>query len=66
MTDLYLLAAVRMKELRREVEMAYRGNAPQADFRTVRRSRIVLAQWLVAAARRLSPEVAGNVVEGAR
>jgi hypothetical protein len=66
MNDMYLLATVRMKELRREAEMARRGHVPVQDSATMSRPRIVLAQWLVAAARRLSPEVAGNAMGGAR
>lgn len=63
MTDMYLLAVVRMKELRREAELARRGTpvAPRAG-----RSRIMLAQWLMAMAARLSPEVARNAMGGAR
>jgi hypothetical protein len=66
MTDLYLLAAVRMKELRREAELAGRGRAPREVPQSVSRPRVVLAQWLMAAARRLAPEAGREAIGGAR
>ncbi|MBM2620533.1 hypothetical protein JIG36_34035 [Actinoplanes sp. LDG1-06] len=64
MIDLYLLATVRMKELRHEAELARRGRGPRDDDRaSVSRPRIVLAQWLMAVAERLWPE-AGRDVAG--
>jgi hypothetical protein len=64
MTDLFLLAVVRMKELQREAELA--GRAPRPVRQSVGRSRIVLAQWLMAAAERLWPEAGRKVAGGAR
>jgi hypothetical protein len=68
MTDAYLLAVVRMKELRREAELARRGpgRPPRNVGRSVGRLRIVLAQLLMAAAERLWPEAGREVVGGAR
>lgn len=64
MTDLYLLAAVRMKELRREAELSRRGGPPRPP-RTPR-TRIVLATWLVALANRISPETTRYAIGGMR
>jgi hypothetical protein len=68
MTDAYLLAVVRMKELRREAELERRGpgRAPRDVGPSVSRLRIVLAQWLMAAAERLWPEAGRKVTGGAR
>jgi hypothetical protein len=72
MTDAYLLAILRMKELRREAELARRGRGrepgrpPREGGPSVSRLRVVLAQWLMAAAERLWPEVGRNVMGGAR
>lgn len=67
MIDPYLLGVARMKEaeLRRESELARRGRArtPQHVGKSVSRTRIVLAQWLISAAERLWPE-AGRTVTG--
>ena len=62
MTDLYLLASVRLKELAREAEVARRG---RASFpRLVSRPRIMLARWLLALAGRLWPEAGRHYVMG--
>ncbi|GAB2621824.1 hypothetical protein Aab01nite_77230 [Paractinoplanes abujensis] len=61
MMDVYLLATVRMKELQREA--ALRPRSPRDEKPPVGRPRIVLAQWLMAGARRLWPE-AGRDVAG--
>jgi hypothetical protein len=61
MTDMYLLAVVRMKELRRQAEVSRRGKPPRTP-----RARIVLATWLVALARRLSPEATRYAIGGMR
>ena len=68
MTDLYLLAMVRMKELdqRRESELARWDRMPRDDGHSVSRPRVVLAQWLMAAAERLWPEAGRTVMGGAR
>jgi hypothetical protein len=66
MTDLYLLAAVRIRELQREADLARRGRAPRDDGPMVSRPRIVLAQWLIAAAERLWPDAGHKVMGGAR
>ena len=70
MMDPYLLAMVRMKEqeLRRESELARwgRGWAPREGGRSVSRPRVVLAQWLMAAAERLWPEAGRTVLGGMR
>jgi hypothetical protein len=68
MMDVYLLAAVRMRELelRREAELARWRREPRDVGRSVSRSRIVLAQWLIVAAVRLWPEGAPKVMGGAR
>jgi hypothetical protein len=66
MMDLYLLAAVRMKELRREAELARRGRAPRDVGPSASRPRIVLAQWLIAVAERLWPEAGRKVMGEAR
>jgi hypothetical protein len=63
MNDQYLLAVVRMEELRREAELARRWRAPRDVEQSVSRPRIVLAQWLMAAAQRLWPQ-AGHKVMG--
>ncbi|WP_203721024.1 hypothetical protein [Paractinoplanes brasiliensis] len=55
--DLYLLATLRMKERLRQAELAQLRPS-------VSRPRIVLARWLMAAARRLWPE-AGREMAGA-
>jgi hypothetical protein len=62
MTDMYLLATVRMKELAREAEVARRGRA--AIPRPVGRPRIMLARWLLALAARLWPEAGRHYVMG--
>jgi len=59
MTDLYLLATVRLRERERE-------QRERAAGRPVSRSRVVLAQWLVAGADRLWPDAGREVWEGAR
>ena len=61
MTDLYLLASVRMKELAREAELARRGEPIR---RPVSRPRIMLARWLLALAARLWPEAGRHYVMG--
>jgi len=66
MTDQYLLAVVRMEELRREAELARRGRAPQDVGHSAGRPRVVVAQWLMAAAEWLWPEVGRKVMGGAR
>jgi len=68
--DPYLLAMVRMKELeqRRESALARWGRrpAPRNRGRSVSRPRVVLAKWLMAAARRLWPEAGRTLMGGAR
>jgi hypothetical protein len=68
MTDLYLLATVRMKELQQQAERARRGRgpAPWESEPVVGRGRIVVARWLMAAAGRLWPEAGREVLGGAR
>jgi hypothetical protein len=68
MMDLYLLAVVRMKELRREAELAGRGRGRPAreGGRSVSRPRMVLARWLIAAAEWLWPEAGRPAMGGAR
>jgi hypothetical protein len=68
MTDLYLLATVRMRELQREAELARWGRrrVSRDVGRSVSPVRIVLAQWLIAAAERLWPEAGRKVIGGAR
>ena len=67
MMDQYLLlAVVRMEELRREAELARRRRAPRDVGQSVSRPRIVLAQWLMAAAQWLWPESGREVMGGAR
>jgi hypothetical protein len=70
MVDLYLLAVVRAREieLRRETELAHQGRAraPRDVRQQVGRSRIVLAQWLIAVAERLWPEAGRRVMGEAR
>ena len=68
MMDPYLLAEVRLKELRREAELARRGQgqpAPDGE-QSVGRSRMVLARWLIAAAGWLWPEAGREVMGGVR
>jgi len=66
MTDLYLLATVRLRELHREAELQRRGRPPREFEPAVGRSRIVLARWLLAAAERLWPEARRGMLGGAR
>ena len=68
MMDLYLLATVRMKELRREAELARRGRERPArgGGQSAGRPRVVLAGWLIAAAEWLSPEAGRKVMGEAR
>jgi hypothetical protein len=70
MTDVYLLAMVRLLELeqRREAELARWGReqAPRDAGHPVSRPRIVLAQWLMAAAERLWPAAGREVMGGTR
>lgn len=66
MTDQYLLAVVRMEELRREADIARRRRLPRGVGQPVSRPRIVLAQWLMAAAEWLWPETGRKVMGGAR
>jgi hypothetical protein len=66
MMDQYLLAVVRMEELRREAELARRGRAPRDVGQPVSRPRVVLARWLMAAAEWLWPESGRKVMGGAR
>ena len=70
MTDLYVLAAVRMKELelRRQAELARWGPGwvSRDVGQSVSRPRIVLAQWLMRAAERLWPEAGHTVAGGTR
>jgi len=66
MTDQYLLAVVRMEELGREAELARRRRAPRDVGQSVSRPRIVLAQWLMAAAEWLWPQAGRKVMGGAR
>ena len=66
MTDQYLLAVVRMEELRREAELARRRGTPRDVGQSVSRPRIVLARWLMAAAERLWPQAGREVMGGAR
>jgi len=63
MMDLYLIAAVRAKELelRHEAELARCRRA-----QPVSRSRIVLAKWLMATAARLWPEGRRELIGEAR
>jgi len=61
MTDLYLLATVRMKELERRL-----GPAPWESEPALSRGRMVLARWFLAAAERLWPEARREVMEGVR
>jgi len=61
MSDMYLLAVVRMKELRREAELSRRGKPSRTP-----RARIVLATWLVALATRLAPETTRYAIGGTR
>jgi hypothetical protein len=64
MSDLYLLATVRMKELRREAELARRGRPGGEVRRTVSRPRTMLARWLMALAARLAPETGRHYAMG--
>jgi hypothetical protein len=68
MMDLYLFAAVRAKELelRREAEFARRGRPARDVGQSVSRPRIVLAQWLIAAAERLWPDAGRKLMGGVR
>jgi hypothetical protein len=66
MTELFLLAVVRMEELRREAELARRGRTPREVGQSVSRPRVVLARWLMAAADRLWPQGVREVMGGAR
>jgi len=68
MIDPYLLAMARMKELdqRRESDLARWGRMPRDGGHSVSRPRVVLAQWLMAAAERLWPEARRTVMGGAR
>ena len=66
MTDLYLLAVVRMKELRCEAELARRGRPARDRGQSVGRLRMALARWLIAAAQWLWPEAGREVMGGAR
>ena len=68
MTDLYLLATVRIKELERQAELARRGlgPAPWESEPVTSRGRVVLARWFLAAAERLWPEARREVMGGVR
>lgn len=66
MRDLYLLAAVRDKELELRRQTCLAGAAPAAGGPMVSRPRRVLARGLMAVAERLWPEVGRVVIGGAR